>query len=296
MMSAPARTRRASPARFARRLTAVMAAATMAVGLLMAGAPHASAKTTGQADCTLVPTPGTIERTALGRAYFVHVPAELSGSSVPLLLGLHGFGQPPFLHELDTGWSKVAASKHFIVAYPLARNLVWDFAQESADVRYLREVVRDISSTWCVNPRHVHAEGHSRGAAMAARLACDESTVFASVTGYAGADPSLIEGRTPCLPDRPIAVGIFHGNEDTIAAFKDAAEHRSQWLARNGCPSTPTTEPNVPVEASRYAPCQAGVEVVWRIYQAKHLWPTGADGTDITNRMWDLFLRNPLPD
>ncbi len=32
----------------------------------------------------------------------------------------------------------------------------------------------DISATWCVNPKRVHATGHSSGAIMAERLACDE--------------------------------------------------------------------------------------------------------------------------
>ncbi len=294
MMAAPG-TPKALRACLTRRLTAALAAVMLTVGLLITHAPDAAAEATDQAGCTLMPTQGTIERKALNRAYYVNVPPGLPGPSVPLLLGLHGFGQPPFLHEIDTDWSKVAATRHFIVAYPLARGLAWDLAQGSADVDYLREVVRDISTTWCVNPRQVHAEGHSRGAGMAARLACDESTVFASVAGYAGADPSLIEGRTPCEPDRPIAVGIFHGNNDTVAALSGAVEHREQWLARNGCPSTPTMEPGVVVEAFKYAPCQAGVEVVWRLYQARHLWPTGTNHTDITNHMWDLFMRNPLP-
>lgn len=44
-----------------------------------------------------------------------------------------------------------------------------------------------------------------------------------------------------------------------------------------------------------YGPCKAGVEVVWRVYKAGHLWPSGADGADITRRMWEFFMRNPLP-
>jgi polyhydroxybutyrate depolymerase len=225
----------------------------------------------------------------------VNVPNGLPGSSAPLLLALHGFTQLPLDHETVTGWSRVAAAKHFIVAYPSAQpaRSAWNFAKESKDVSYLRDVVRDISSKWCVNPRRVHAAGHSSGALMAARLACDASTVFASVAVYAGVDPTLL--GSPCTPQRPIGMGIFHGIADPISGFPLAVAHRNNWLIRNGCPSIPTTEPNVVVEASVYAPCKNGVEVVWRVYQGGHLWPSGADHTDITRRMWDFFMRNPLP-
>jgi polyhydroxybutyrate depolymerase len=210
-----------------------------------------------------------------------------------LLIALHGAAQHPRLHEKDTGWSDIAKAKSFIVAYPSTRQSTWDFAQGSEDVGYLRAVVQDISSVYCVDPHRVHAEGHSSGALMAARLACDASEVFASVAVYAGADPSLT--GSPCTPPRAIAVGIFHGNADAISLLPFAVQHRNNWLQRNGCPSTPKTEPNVVVEASVYGPCRSGVEVLWRIYQAGHLLPRGADKTDMTNRMWDFFMRNPLP-
>ena len=128
---------------------------------------------------------------------------------------------------------------------------------------------------------------------MTARLACDAPDVFASVAVFAGVDPTLLGG--PCTPSRPISIGIFHGVTDLISLFPLAVAHRNNWLARNGCPLTPTTEPNVSVEASVYGPCKAGVEVVWRVYQGGHFWPTGTDHTDITRRMWDFFVRNPLP-
>jgi polyhydroxybutyrate depolymerase len=211
-----------------------------------------------------------------------------------LLLGLHGAGQLPRLHEQDTGWSDVAAARHFIIAYPLARQLLWDSAQGSGDVTYLRAVVQDISHTWCINLRQVYAEGHSSGAVMATRLACDAPNVFASVAGYGGGDPTVT--NSPCVPGRPIAVGIFQGNADPISTLPSAVQHRDNWLRRDGCPSTARTEPGVVVEAFVYAPCRAGVEVIWRVYQRGHLWPIGTDHTDITRRMWDLFMRNPLPE
>jgi poly(3-hydroxybutyrate) depolymerase len=65
---------------------------------------------------------------------------------------------------------------------------------------------------------------------------------------------------------------------------------------KNHCPATPTREPGVWLEATRYAPCAAGTEVVWRAYfWESHNWPIGKDRADIQRRMWDLFQRNRLP-
>ena len=299
-MFVPASIRRASRARVIRRLITMLITVVLASFLIVC-APGAAANAAREASCTLTPTSGTETHEVAGRKYLLRVPAGLSGPSVPLLIALHGAAQPPSLHETDTGWSGIAQTKHFIVAYPSTRQSTWDFTQGSEDVTYLRAVVRDISSVYCVDPRRVHAEGHSSGALMAARLACDASTVFASVAVYAGADPTLT--GSPCGdppspnvdPLRPIAVGIFHGNADPISLFPFAVQHRDNWLRRNGCPATPQTEPNVMVEASVYRPCKVGVEVVWRVYQAGHLLPKSADKIDMTSRMWDFFLRNPFP-
>jgi polyhydroxybutyrate depolymerase len=256
-------------------------------------------------NCTLASTGGTIQRQVNGRDYWVNVPEGLPGPSAPLLLGLHGFLQTPVTeggiagHEQTTSWSDIAAREKFIVAYPSANppRAAWDFSHGSADVAYLREVVLDISGTWCVDPHRVHVEGHSSGALMAARLACDAPDVFASIAVYAGVDPTLL--GSPCAQDqasgRPISMGIFHGINDDISRFPLAIEHRDKWIKRNDCSSIPTTEPNVQVEASVYGPCRAGVEVVWRVYNAGHLWPQGPDHADITSRMWAFFQRNPLP-
>lgn len=273
-----------------RRFTARLLAVSMCVGVVSTGTSSA----TGRADCSLAPTSGTVSRSAAGRAYHVNVPPGLSGPSVPLLLSLHGAFQQYSLHERETGWSTAAAAEHFIVAYPSAgAGLVWDAAQRSGDVTYLREVVEDISGTWCVDPRRIHVEGFSSGANMSARLACDASAVFASITAYAGVSPSFT--GSPCAPDRPISVGLFHSDGDLISLPPFAVAHRDEWLRRNGCPATPVTEPGVPVEAAVYGPCRAGVEVVWRVYRGTHFWPADDNRADIADRMWDFFVRNRLP-
>ncbi|MGH2731854.1 MAG: alpha/beta hydrolase family esterase, partial [Actinomycetota bacterium] len=253
--------------------------------------------------CSLAPTAGTVTRTLGERSYLLHVPVGLTGSSVPLLLSMHGAApegtglEAAAGHEADTGWDADAAAHGFIVSYPASsatRPAAWNTTQGGPDVSFLRDVVADISATWCVDPKRVHAGGHSSGAIMAERLACDAADVFASVGAYAGASPVLFGG--PCTPSRPISVGIFQSLLDPLSSLPVGILNRNEWLARNGCPPIPTTEPGVLLEASRYGPCEDGVEVVWRVYLLQaHNWPTGADNADIRNRIRALFERNPLP-
>lgn len=253
--------------------------------------------------CSLAPTAGTITRTLGARSYLLHVPPGLTGPSVPLLLTMHGAGQvgtgldSAAAIEAATGWDADAAAHGFIVAYPASaatRPTAWNATQGGPDVQFLRDVVADISATWCVNPKRVHATGHSSGAIMAERLACDAADVFASVGAYAGASPVLFGG--PCNPSRPVSVGIFQSTLDPVSSLGVGISNRNEWLARNGCPLLPATELGVPLEASNFGPCKANVEVAWRVYLLQgHNWPTGADKADIRTRMWALFERNPRP-
>src|SRR4051812_6709870 len=126
-----------------RRLTAACAV----LAVLYVAAPAASAQATG--GCTLAPTNGTVTRVLGGRTYELHVPAGLTGQSVPLLITMHGLTSFGREHEYDTNWSPFADSHGFIVAYPDGLAASWNFNQGSYDVTFLRAVAADISATWC---------------------------------------------------------------------------------------------------------------------------------------------------
>jgi polyhydroxybutyrate depolymerase len=281
--------------RRAAMLVAFCAVALVAVALPSAGMAGAGATNAASGACSLAPTGGDVLRSAAGRNYYLHVPPGLAAPA-PLMISLHGLGQGARLHALDTGWSAVADAQGFIVAYPQGSGAPpgWNFAQHSVDVQFVLAVVADIEASWCVDVRHVHATGHSNGAIMALRLACDAADVFASVAEYAGGPPDVT--GSPCQPSRPISVGVFSSALDPLSLLVFGYFTRNAWLARNQCPTAPAREPGVLLEASRYAPCAAGTEVIWRAYLLQsHNWPAGADRADIQRRMLDLFRANPLP-
>lgn len=287
-----------------RRRTRLAIVATMLLGGLVAGPGVATAA--AACDNTKA-TPGTLPREdKIGaRSYLIKVPTGLTKTKqVPLLLGLHGAAslatavQAAMGHRGDTGWDALASTKDFIVAYPAAGRVnptSWNANKGSADVTFLKAVVKQISTSFCINPKRVYIEGHSSGGIMAERMACDAAGTFAAAAAYAANSPSLSTG-TACEPSRKISVGIFQSTLDPLSSLAIGVLNRNEWRTRNECPANPTTEPGVLVAASSWA-CASGSEVVWRLYAIEgHEWPRGAtDNADIRNRMWSFFTRNPRP-
>lgn len=283
-----------APAPPAPRLRAGIAALAAGLALAALGAAPAQAAEPG---CTLAATGGTVTRTLGARTYLLRVPDGLTGTQAPLLLSLHGAGSNGSTDESNTGWSAFADARKFIVAYPQARpsagSGVWDpYSEGSVDVDFLRQVVADVSASWCVDPRRVHADGWSNGAVMSQRLACDAAGTFASVTSYGGGTPTP-PGAAPCLPARPISVGLFVGQFDFT--YAGLAQNTDEWRGRDGCSSPPvhTSDPYGTLDT--YG-CAAGSQVLARVVaNTSHNWPFGAQGEDQRSRMWAFFEANPLP-
>lgn len=279
------------PARRLRRSIVLLAA----TGALAAAAPAPAAA--AELGCTLTSTGGTVTRTLGDRSYLVHVPAGLSGPEVPLLLSLHGAGSNGSQDERFTGWSGFADARGFIVAYPNARSStggLWDpYAAGSPDVGFLRDVVRDVSARWCIDPRRVHVDGWSNGAVMSQRAACDAADLFASVSSYAGGTPTLGGAAAPCRPSRSISVALVVGMLDP--AYTGLALNTSEWRGYDACDATPARTSDTYGMTDTYS-CAAGTEVISRsLFASSHEWPSGAAGEDQRNRLWTFYEANRRP-
>lgn len=275
-------------------MVAAVAALLLALSLAVAVSPASTA----QAGCTLTPTGGTVTKTIGARTYKVNVPAGLAGTQVPLLLVLHGFGSSASQVETFTGWTPFAASHDFIVAYPQARPSeyggAWDpYSAQSEDVAFLKSVVADISTQWCVNPKRVHVDGWSNGAVMSQRMACDAAGIFASAVSYGGGTPTLAGFATPCKPSRPISVGLFAGQYDFT--YAGLASNAAEWRTVDQCGPTPAHSDDQYGTTDVYS-CAAGTQVLARVVKnTSHNWPSGAQGEDQRTRMWSFLTANPLP-
>lgn len=277
-----------------RFLATVALTASAALGAAGQAAAATSSATTA---CTPAPTDGTVTRALGARSYELHVPQGLTGEQVPLLLSLHGFGADASQQERFTRWSGFADEQGFIVAYPNARGLpgsgAWDpYTQGSPDVAFLRGVVEDISSRWCVEPDRVHVDGWSNGAVMSQRAACEAADTFASVVSYGGGTPTP-PGTAACRPTRPISVALFVGQFDfTLLGL---GENTQEWLDYDGCAPSPTSTTDPYGTTDRYG-CAAGTEVLARVVgETSHNWPSGARGEDQRARMWAFLAAHPRP-
>ncbi|WP_459546135.1 CE1 family esterase [Nocardia sp. X0981] len=256
------------------------------------------------AACSTAPTGGTVVRTINGRPYRLFVPSGLTGPA-PLLVALHGGQNNPQNFETQTGWTAFAQANRVIVAYPRGSKdegggkWAWEFARNTGpDVAFLRNVVTNIAATYCVAPKRVHFAGHSNGGQMTSRMACDAADLIASAAVWAG--PKGAWDQNDCPASRPIAFGVMLNDNDPIVWQVVAEQHRDHWRQMNGCGAeTSESGPGV-VRGQRFG-CQAGTEVVYRLYDGPtdaaqaHNWPPGDRGADVRNRMWQLFQANPLP-
>ncbi|RJL35451.1 hypothetical protein D5H75_01145 [Bailinhaonella thermotolerans] len=252
------------------------------------------------AACSTQPTGGDLAVSRPmpgGRFYRVYVPPGLTGPA-PLLVAVHGGAGTPVSHEKMTGWSAFAKQKKFIVVYPRGTTpappgWAWWSWPAADDIEYLRNVVRNVAGTWCVNPRRVHMEGHSMGGMMTGRMACAARNMFASFGVYDGQWPLL---AWDCPAGRPVSFAFFAGSEAKSDAHVATRDHRDLWRPRDSCPPQPVGEarPAGVLVAQRWE-CAAGTRILWRVYDAGHGWPQGALDDDIRNRMWSFFMANPLP-
>lgn len=272
-------------------------AATLGAAAVLATTIPAAPAAADTGDCTLAPTGGTATKTLNGRTYLVRVPSGITAERAPLLVVLHGALSNGDTVEFFSGWSGYADRKKFIVAYPQARPTgwagVWDpYTNGSDDVEFVEDVVADISSTWCVNPDRVHADGWSNGAVMSQRMACESPDTFASVSSYGGGPATLLGIADGCHPSRPISVAMFAGQLDFT--YFGLGLNTAEWRDIDDC--TSTTKARDLYGVTETSSCAPGTKVVSRVvYLTSHNWPIGGQAEDQRNRLWAFFTANPRP-
>jgi polyhydroxybutyrate depolymerase len=249
----------------------------------------------------------TLVHDGVNRQYVAHVPAGYTGTArVPLILVLHGAHNTPALARSWSQMDPVANANGFIVAYPAALDC-WNAGScccgaTADDVGFLRDVVTDVSSHACIDPKRVFAAGISNGGCMAHRLGCEAADVFAAEAAIAC--PVTVPS---CKPSRPTTVVYFHGTVDATVSFSVAEPTFTGWAARDGCTGSPVETYNQGSTACRtYQTCNAGAEVAFcTITGMGHCWPEDTrcapqPGTGVTDfkadpMMWSYFNRHPLP-
>lgn len=219
----------------------------------------------------------------------------------PLLIVLHGYGSFGAETAEYLGLDPFAEANGVLTAYPEGTedpdgDQYWNVRQVDTaasgvdDAAYLSGLVAEVAGTANVDPDRVFAMGHSNGAFMAYRMACDHTDVFAAAVSLAGA---TLETADECRAGGPIAVLEIHGDGDDVVlygggtmgtgnAYPSVADTASLWLDANGCEPGMVEAP-APLDLDRVLPgaetvvqastgCAEGGHVeVWTIVGGGHV-------------------------
>jgi poly(hydroxyalkanoate) depolymerase family esterase len=199
-----------------------------------------------------------------GRNVLLYVPsARTPGKPLPLVVMLHGCTQTPADFETGTGMDAVAEQNGFFVAYveePTSANpeqcwnwfLPADQSRGSGEPMLLANIVKDLSTSYEVDPTRVFAAGLSAGAAMAVVLGATYPDVFAAIGVCSGLEYAAGTDETSALtasasggPDptkqgdlafsamgasaRPVPVMVWHGDQDQVVNVTNATQIIQQW-------------------------------------------------------------------
>ncbi len=225
----------------------------------------------------------------------------------PLIVLLHGYGATGSVQDFYLGVSREALPRGYLVALPNgtadstgqqfwnATDACCDLESRAPDdVGYIRDLVRQIVARYAVDPGRVYLVGHSNGAFLSLRLACEQSKRFAAVAALAGATWS---DQTRCTPDSPIGVLTIHGTADATISYKGGTLTQKQpaksvmypsaestiatFAYRNGCGTTPMRDSKVDYVADlvgaetaplRYDSCTSGGSAeLWSLDGAGHV-------------------------
>jgi polyhydroxybutyrate depolymerase len=257
------------------------------------------------------------------RPYGLKVPAGYDGGHpVPLVVLLHGYTSNGDTQARYFGLPARADKAGFLLATPngthdLMGNRFWnatdaccDFFRSGVDdVAYIDAVIDEIAASHPVDPARVFVVGHSNGAFMAHRYACDRSGRVAAIVTLAGMQ---WKDQSHCSPSSPVSVLQVHGrNDETVkydggtmpngAAYPGAVETVSDWAQQNGCTGALTAtgrtlDLDQMITGSEtleetFTGCPAGTDLqLWTIERGRHV---PAFNENWAEAIWAFMANHP---
>lgn len=256
----------------------------------------ASASPTGTTHAVATVTPGVsqgeIKTGPLTRTFRLFVPAGLPASGAPLVVALHGGLGNPEQFAATTRFDELATAERFVVVYPAGIESTWNggaccgraAAQKVDDVAFLAALIAQLKAQVPIDSRKVFITGHSNGAIMAFRFACERADMVAGIVPVAG---SL---EIPaCTPSRTVPLLAIHGDADrnhpfeggegprSIAgvAFRSMPDSLAMWAKAMGCAAGPEKQGPGVVMTWHWAGCRDNVSTgMIVIAGADHPWPS----------------------
>jgi hypothetical protein len=216
-----------------------------------------------------------------GRGFAMRLPDNYDNNKPYwLVFGFHWNGGNS--KEVDTGGSNGYNMAHFglqklsnngaIFVAPDGRNGGWGNSN-GEDLDFVDAMVTLIQDNYCVDTKHIFANGFSYGGGMSYALACARADVFRGVAIYNGAVLSGCEGG-----NQPIAYWQMAGQTDNVCTIGAGRMMRDRFVQNNGCTAQNPPEPPQPPPFIRpgghvcttYTGCDTGFPLRWCAHQSGH--------------------------
>ena len=247
------------------------------------------------------------------REFEVHIPDTVAGQeNLPVVIAMHGGGGNAAQFRKQTGFDAIADRNGFMVVYPegtgaLIGNMrTWNAGRccgtavkkNVDDVGFISAMIDKLAQKYGIDRTRVYATGHSNGAMMSYRLACELADKIAAIAPNSGQ-----RVFDDCHPTHPVAVLHIHGTADPCALYNGGAQcggcfskalgiqlpndtwacepvklNVKSYATLNGCSAeTETVFTKGAVTCERYKGCLSAVELC-SIAGEGHSWPGGANG------------------
>lgn len=258
-----------------------------------------SSGTGGAAPACAATTFGGVARPAK-----LHVPATYAcDKPAPLVIMLHGYGVTSVSEEAYLGLLAESDKRGFLYVAPdgtkdATTNEFWNATEACCDYyssmvddsAYLSLLIKEIAAEYSVDAKRVYVVGHSAGAFMAHRLACDHGDQIAGIVSLEGA---MYQDATKCAGATPVSVLEIHGTSDAVIAynggfigvnpFPSATTTAGDWAKIDACGAADMSGAPLDLDASlpgnettitAYAGCKGGTSVqLWSVQGGAH-FPT----------------------
>jgi polyhydroxybutyrate depolymerase len=159
------------------------------------------------------------------RPYTPTVPASYDAAKTwPLLIVLAGYGGTGAVTSDYLGFTQLAADQGIFLVTPDGLlddrfNNAWNPEVDQFpqfDVVYLQAIIHDLEARYSIDKSRVFVAGHSLGAHMAHRMACDASGDVAAIMAFAG---QVSTDPADCAPAHAISVVDIHGTADRSIGY-----------------------------------------------------------------------------
>ncbi|MCG6872606.1 MAG: hydrolase [Gammaproteobacteria bacterium] len=223
---------------------------------------------------------------------------ESHGQKLPLLLVFHGGKGSGENLERQTGFSELAESEGFLVAYPDSQGN-WSDGRSTTgsgrnDIDFVRAILADLRERGLLDETRVYAAGISNGGMFVLRLACEMSGEFAAFAAVSASIPEAYRNR--CAPAGPVHLLMINGREDPLVRWSGGEIPRGEggrvisvpetadfWKRQNGCGAAQRTmlpdrdpQDGTRVEQYSYTGCVAGGDLTQLVIDGGgHGWPGG---------------------